>query len=175
VFTGPDTVCFVMGPAHDELSAAWQDTAAPAHGEEEAVAGRMEKAREALDAAISEIDEARKKQAQAPGLQEPAKKALATLNREWDGITAHRPSPRPAAKPWISNAITGVATSDRHTGRQHALSQDLRRLTDPARPAVRFGGGHRHDPSVTHHGLYVIERSRNVSELCGRISCARRV
>ncbi len=35
----------------------------------------------------------RKKQAQAPGLQEPAKKALATLGREWDGLIAHRDYP----------------------------------------------------------------------------------
>ena len=30
---------------------------------------------------------------QAPGLQEPAKKALATLDREWDGLIAHRDYP----------------------------------------------------------------------------------
>ena len=29
----------------------------------------------------------------APGLAEPPKKALATLNREWDGLTAHRDYP----------------------------------------------------------------------------------
>jgi hypothetical protein len=29
----------------------------------------------------------------APGLQEPAKKALATLYREWDGLAAHREYP----------------------------------------------------------------------------------
>ena len=29
----------------------------------------------------------------APGLQEPAKKALATLEREWDGLAAHRDYP----------------------------------------------------------------------------------
>ena len=39
------------------------------------------------------IDETRRKQAQAPGLQEPAKKALATLDREWDGLIAHRDYP----------------------------------------------------------------------------------
>ena len=39
------------------------------------------------------IDEARKKQMAAPGLQEPAKKALATLDREWDGLIAHRDYP----------------------------------------------------------------------------------
>jgi hypothetical protein len=29
----------------------------------------------------------------SPGLQEPAKKALATLDREWDGLAAHRDYP----------------------------------------------------------------------------------
>ena len=46
----------------------------------------MEKAHEAWDTAVTVIDEARKKQMAAPGLQEPAKKALATLDREWDGL-----------------------------------------------------------------------------------------
>ena len=39
----------------------------------------------AWDAALAVIDEARKQADAAPGLQEPAKKALATLDREWDG------------------------------------------------------------------------------------------
>jgi len=39
------------------------------------------------------IDEARKKQTAAPGLAEPAKKAPATLDREWDGLAAHRDYP----------------------------------------------------------------------------------
>src|SRR4030095_3942565 len=39
------------------------------------------------------IDEARKTQMAAPGLQQPAKKALATLEREWDGLAAHRDYP----------------------------------------------------------------------------------
>ena len=39
------------------------------------------------------IDETRTKQMAAPGLQEPAKKALATLEREWDGLAAHRDYP----------------------------------------------------------------------------------
>jgi transposase len=38
--------------------------------------------------AIGVIDKARWTQMTAPGLQEPAKKALATLDREWDGLTA---------------------------------------------------------------------------------------
>ena len=33
----------------------------------------------------------------APGLAEPAKKALATLDREWDGLIAHRDYPMVAA------------------------------------------------------------------------------
>jgi transposase len=47
----------------------------------------------AWDEAITVIAEARKKQMTAPGLQEPAKKALATLDREWDGLAAHRDYP----------------------------------------------------------------------------------
>ena len=39
------------------------------------------------------IDAARKKQMAAPGLQGPAKRALATVDREWDGLTAHREYP----------------------------------------------------------------------------------
>ena len=80
-------------PAHDELMAAWQDAAAPAAQEKAAAAARLEKADEAWDDAITVIDEARKKQMAAPGLQEPAKKALATLDREWDGLIAHRDYP----------------------------------------------------------------------------------
>jgi transposase len=78
--------------AHDELGAAWQAAAAPAPRQEEAAA-RMKKAYAAWDDAITVIDQARKKQMQAPGLAGPAKKALATLDREWDGITAHRDYP----------------------------------------------------------------------------------
>jgi transposase len=79
--------------AHDELMAAWAGTAAPAPQEKEAAAGRLEKAYAAWDDAITVIDEARKKQMAAPGLQEPAKKALATLDREWDGLAAHQDYP----------------------------------------------------------------------------------
>jgi transposase len=79
--------------AHDELMAAWQDAAAPAPRGKEAAAARLDAAYAAWDDAIAVIDEARKKQMQAPGLAEPAKKALATLDREWDGLTAHRDYP----------------------------------------------------------------------------------
>ena len=79
--------------AHDELAAAWQEAAAPAPQQDAAAAARLEKAGRAWDGALAVIDETRKKQAQAPGLAEPAKKALATLDREWDGLAAHRGYP----------------------------------------------------------------------------------
>ena len=58
--------------------AAWAGTAAPATQEKQAAAGRLENAYAAWDDTITVIDEARKKQMAAPGLAEPAKKALAT-------------------------------------------------------------------------------------------------
>jgi hypothetical protein len=79
--------------AHHELMAAWQDAAAPAPQEKAPAAARLEDAYAAWDDAIAVIGQARKKQMAAPGLQEPAKKALATLDREWDGLTAHRDYP----------------------------------------------------------------------------------
>jgi transposase len=79
--------------AHDGLMAAWLDAAAPAPQEKAAAGARLEKAHEAWDTAITVIDAARKRQMAAPGLQEPAKKALATLDREWDGLIAHRDYP----------------------------------------------------------------------------------
>jgi Transposase IS66 family len=42
---------------------------------------------------IGAIDAARITQMAAPGLAEPAKKALATLDREWNELTAHREFP----------------------------------------------------------------------------------
>ena len=70
--------------AHAQLMAAWEDPAA---------AALLEEARAGWDEAIGVIDEARKLQMAAPGLQEPAKKALATLDREWDGLASHRGYP----------------------------------------------------------------------------------
>ena len=54
---------------------------------------RLEAAYAAWDDAITEIDEARKMQMQAPAWPGSAKKALATLDREWDGLIAHRDYP----------------------------------------------------------------------------------
>ena len=79
--------------AHETLMSAWECAAAPAPREAAAAAARLEEAWTAWDEALAVIDEARKKQMQAPGLQEPAKKALATLDREWDGLAAHRGYP----------------------------------------------------------------------------------
>jgi transposase len=79
--------------AHEQLMAAWAQAAAPAPRDAVAASARLEEAHAAWDAAIGAIDEARTTQMAAPGLQEPAKKALATLDREWDGLAAHRQYP----------------------------------------------------------------------------------
>jgi transposase len=79
--------------AHAQLMTAWAEAAAPVPREAAAAAARLDDAGAAWDEAIGVIDEARKKQMTAPGLAEPAKKALATLDREWDGLTAHRDYP----------------------------------------------------------------------------------
>ena len=79
--------------AHEELTAAWTGAAAPAPRDTTAAAARLDDAQAAWNAALTAIDETRKKQMAAPGLAEPAKKALATLDREWDGLTAHRDYP----------------------------------------------------------------------------------
>jgi transposase len=77
--------------AHDELMTAWNEATAPRNTA--AAATRLEDAHATWDTAITAIDQARNKQMAAPGLQEPAKKALATLDREWGGLTAHREFP----------------------------------------------------------------------------------
>jgi len=106
--------------AHDELMAAWQDGTEPARGQEKAAADRLEKAHGAWDAAIGVIDADRKKQAQAPGLQEPAKKALATLDREWDGIIAHRDYPMISIDNNIAErAIRGPVVIRKNAGGSH--------------------------------------------------------
>jgi transposase len=78
--------------AHDELMAAWHDAAVPAPGDT-TTAVRLAEAYTGWDTAIDAIDATRRKQMAAPGLQEPAKKALATLDREWAGLIAHRDYP----------------------------------------------------------------------------------
>jgi transposase len=78
--------------AHDELVAAWQDAAVPAPRDTTA-AVRLAEAYTGWDTAIDAIDVTRRKQMAMPGLREPAKKALATLDREWAGLIAHRDYP----------------------------------------------------------------------------------
>ena len=58
-----------------------------------AVGPRTGAGRPGLGRRVGVIDAERTKQMAAPGLQEPAKKALATLDREWDGLAAHRDYP----------------------------------------------------------------------------------
>jgi hypothetical protein len=80
--------------AHDRLAAAWQENAAPAAKEEEATAGRMEKAREEWDSAIGAIDEARKKQAQASGAcRNPLRRSSRPWTANGTGLIAHRDYP----------------------------------------------------------------------------------
>ncbi|MGH3280917.1 MAG: IS66 family transposase [Trebonia sp.] len=95
--------------AHDELTAAWQAGTAPTAREKKAAAERLGKAHEGWDTAIGAIDEARKKQVQAPGLQEPAKRALATLDREWDGLIAHRDYPMVSLDNYADGAVMPVS------------------------------------------------------------------
>ena len=77
--------------AHEQLMTASAGATAAASGQ---AAARLEKASGAWDEAIGAIDAARRQQMAAPGLQEPAKKALATLDREWDGLArGQRPGP----------------------------------------------------------------------------------
>jgi transposase len=77
--------------AHEQLMTAWAEAAAPASAAK--AAARLKEAGTAWDAALGVIDAARQQQMAAPGLAEPAKKALATLDREWDGLAAHRAYP----------------------------------------------------------------------------------
>jgi transposase len=80
--------------AHDELTDAWNASGAPAPGRAAVeAAARLADAYTAWDTALDAIDTARQAQMQSPGLQQPAKKALATLDREWDGLAAHRDYP----------------------------------------------------------------------------------
>jgi transposase len=77
--------------AHRGLSAAWaaaRDTPGPGAD------ARLAAAYAGWDQAIGAIDTARRAQQASPGLQAPAKKALATLDRQWAGVVAHRDFPQ---------------------------------------------------------------------------------
>lgn len=79
--------------AHDELTDAWNASTAAAPGHAAEAATRLDDAYTAWDTVLEAIDTARQAQMKSPGLQQPAKKALATLDREWDGLAAHRGYP----------------------------------------------------------------------------------
>jgi transposase len=106
--------------AHGELMAAWQDAAAPPEQGKETAAARLEKAYAAWDRVIGVIDETRKEQMKAPGLQEPAKKALATLDREWDGLVAHRDYPMAGLDNNLAErTIRGPVVTRKNAGGSH--------------------------------------------------------
>ena len=96
--------------AHVQLMAAWQDAAAPAPRESRPPPPGWRRPYAAWDDALAVIDEARKKQMAAPGLQEPAKKALATLDREWDGLAAHRGYPMISLDNYPDGAVMPMFT-----------------------------------------------------------------
>lgn len=79
--------------AHDELTDAWNSSVAPAGEHATQASARLAGAYTAWDTALDAIDTARRTHMASPGLQQPAKKALATLDREWDGLAAHRDYP----------------------------------------------------------------------------------
>ncbi|WP_199757529.1 IS66 family transposase [Micromonospora sp. Llam0] len=80
--------------AHDELTDAWNASVASVSGHAATEAAtRLADAFTVWDNVLDAIDTARQAQMASPGLQQPAKKALATLDREWDGLAAHRDHP----------------------------------------------------------------------------------
>ena len=112
--------------AHEELMTAWEQTATPAPGQAAAAAARPEDARAAWDTAIGAVDAARNKEMAAPGLQEPAKKALATLDREWDGLIAHRDYPMTGLDNTAERAIRGPVVARKNAG--GSRNEDAARL-----------------------------------------------
>ena len=113
--------------AHEELMTAWEQAAAPAPGQAAAAAARLEDARAAWDAAIGAVDAARNKEMAAPGLQEPAKKALATLDRERDGLIAHRDYPMTGLdNNTAGRAIRGPVVARKNSG--GSRNEDAARL-----------------------------------------------
>ena len=53
----------------------------------------VQAAQRAFDDALAAIDQARQRDTRSPGLHPAAKKVIATLNREWPGLIAHRDFP----------------------------------------------------------------------------------
>jgi transposase len=90
------------GDAHEQLR-TWRDLwvariaelylAHRAMATAEVSTAEHTQARSAFDQALAAIDGARREQAAMPGLHPAAKKVLATLDREWDGLARHRDFP----------------------------------------------------------------------------------
>jgi hypothetical protein len=74
--------------AHRGLAYALTTTDDTADGD-----GAVQAAQQAFDAALETIDTVRREQMSRPGLQPRAAKVLATLDREWEGLAAHRDFP----------------------------------------------------------------------------------
>jgi transposase len=100
--------------------AAWQQDTAPPAREKKAAAERPENAYAGWDHAIGVIDATRKKQAQAPGLAGPAKKALASLDRERDGLVARRGYPMISLDSNLADrTIRGPVVTRKNAGGSH--------------------------------------------------------
>ena len=90
------------GDAHEQLR-YWRDQwvariadlylAHQAMAAAEPATGEYAEARAAFEKALAAIDEARRFQATGRGLHPAAKKVLATLDREWEGLARHRDFP----------------------------------------------------------------------------------
>ena len=98
--------------AHDELMAAWQEAAAPpAQGE----TGSRGPAGEGIRRLGRRDHRDRRDPEEAgdrpPAWQEPAKKALATLDREWDGLTAHRDYPMVGLDNYPDDAVMPMSVA----------------------------------------------------------------
>jgi hypothetical protein len=68
----------------------------------------------------------RNKEMAVPGLQEPAKKALATLDREWDGVIAHRNYSMTGLDNTAERAILGPVAAGKNAG--DSRNEDAARL-----------------------------------------------
>ncbi|EYT93574.1 hypothetical protein ThrDRAFT_00636 [Frankia casuarinae] len=141
--------------AHGELAAAWHTAAAaPSPATEK----RLAAAYAGWDTAIGVIDTVRQEQMTSPGLQEPAKKARATMDREWDGLTAHRGYPmigldnNPAER-----AIRGPVVTRRNAGGS--------RTEDTARHAATIFTV---TATTTLHGLNLLTYLESYLDACGR-------
>jgi transposase len=90
--------------AHRGLAAA--EVGSPAHAQ----------AQRDFDAALAAIDTARHEQAAMPGLHQAARKVLATLDREWDGLVRHRDFPDLELDNYAEGRIMPTSAADALVG-----------------------------------------------------------